>query len=233
MKTRIFRNLWRANAVLIFTVGVVSLIVLAIAAASMIRHTFRQRDVRAVVNTDQQQHIDESLSLGQASNISGQPWFLMPLESDQHYDNGSYSKSATAVRNYAFMSATEPTHWLIPHNRFLILDADQSPGRYGEAARPTIFISFLVVEKDTDGNQRLTAADSGALVFTRPDGTGQVKVLEGVRDVLVRELVGEEILVIYRNAAGYSRAVFALKDFSLLREEKVEFPVATGTAPPR
>ncbi len=224
MTVRVFRFLWRANTILIFTAGVVALICLAIAAVQLLRSPFREREVRAVVNTDQKQQIDESLSLGNPQNIPGNPWVLLPLESDQSYDHGSYSKSAQAVRNYAFVSPTESTRWLYPHNRFLILHAKLLPGGAYDDERPTAFISFEVVEKDTNGDARLTGADSARLVFTRPDGSGLTGVLDDVQGTIDQRLVGEEIMVIYRNSNEVARAVFSLKDFSRLREEKLEFP---------
>ena len=204
--------------------GVVALICLAIVAVQLLRSPFRDRDVRAVVNTDQKQQVDESLSLGSPQNIPGNPWVLLPLESDQKYDQGSFSKSAQAVRNYAFVSPTEATRWLYPHNRFLILHATLLPGgAYGEE-QPTTFISFEVIEKDTNGDSRLTDADTARLVFTRPDGSGLTGVLDDVQGATEQTVVGEDVLVIYKNSTGFARVVFSLKDFSRLREEKLEFP---------
>lgn len=205
-----------------------SLILLAIAGVQMLKWEFRDREVRAVVNTDQKQHIDETLGLGSPRNIPGHPWLLIPLESDQTYDQGSYSKSTSAIRNYAFVSPNEPTRWLYPHNRFLILEATQLPRGDYDSDQPTAFISFEVIEKDTDGDSRLTGADSGRLVFTRPDGSGLTAVLDDVQRTLKPMLVGEDIMVIYRNSTGHVRAIFSLKDFSRLREEKLDFPSATG-----
>jgi hypothetical protein len=224
LKVRLFRFLWRANAVLIFTAGVVALICLAVALIHMLRWPFRDREVRAVVNTDQKQQVDESLSLGSPQNISGNPWVLLPLESDQTYDHGSFSKSAQAVRNYAFVSPTEATRWLYPHNRFLVLHATLLPDADYNDEQPTALISFEVVEKDTDGDARLTRADSARLVFTRPDGSGLTGVLDDVQGTTEQTVVGEDILVIYKNSTGFARVVFSLKDFSRLREEKLEYP---------
>jgi hypothetical protein len=229
LKAKTFRYLWRANAVFIFVAGVLSLIGLAIAVVHLLRWEFRDRNVQAVVNTDQKQKIDESLSLGRFQNIPGHPWLLLPLESDQTYEQGSFSKSASAVRNYAFVSPTEPTRWLYPHNRFLILQATLLPGGEFDENHPTAFISFAVVEKDTNGDARLTEADSARLVFTRPDGSGQSAVLDDVQGSIAQKLVGEDILVIYRNSDGMARAVFSLKDFARVREEKLEFPGGTGS----
>ena len=165
------------------------------------------------------------MSLGGATRISGQPWLLVGLGSNQNYQQGSFSKSAEAMRNYAFVAPSEPTRWLFDHNRFLILDATQVPGRnYDPNDAPTALVSFLVIEKDSDNNGRLTGNDDAVLVFTRPDGTGRTRVLEGVHTIISEQLMGEEILVVYESAAGYESVVLGLKDFSPRRQEKIVLP---------
>jgi len=228
-KSQVFRFIWRANAVLILAGGLCALLLVGILAVTQLKWMSRERHVDAVANTDVGGKVDEKLSLGSATRIIGQPWLLVRLSSDQRYEQGSFSKSADAARNYAFVAPAEPTRWLYDHNRFLILDANQIPGtNYDDNDEPTALISFLVVEKDSDNNGRLTGNDDGVLVFTRPDGTGRTTVLEGVHTILSEQRTGEEILVLYEGASGYGSVVFSLKDFSQLRQEKISLP-GTGS----
>jgi hypothetical protein len=186
---------------------------------------FHERHVADVVNTDASGHVEQTLSLRGATRISGQPWLLVGLGSNQNYEQGSFSKSAEATRNYAFVAPSESTRWLFDHNRFLILDATQIPGRNSdENDAPTALVSFLVIEEDSDDNGRLTGNDDAVLVFTRPDGTGRTTVLEGVHTIISEQLIGEEILVVYESAAGYQSVVLSLKDFSARRQEKIVLP---------
>lgn len=226
-RTQLFRNIWRANAIIIFAAGLLSLIVLAFAAFYVLKETLREREVTAVVNTDEERGVEESLFLGSATQIAGHPWLLMPLESDQKYDQVYFSKSAVAARNYGFVSASVPARWLYPHNRFLIVDAIQLSGAefYGED-KATAVVSFVVVQSDTDKDERLTPQDSSVLVFTRPDGTGSTTVLENVRRIVSQELLKEEILVVYEDREGYASASFSLKDYSLVKRERLALPSA-------
>ena len=66
-------------------------------------------------------------------------------------------------------------------------------------------------------------------MFTRPDGSGLTAVLDDVQRSLEPMLVGEDIMVIYRNSTGHTRVTFSLKDFARVRGEKLEFPGATGS----
>jgi len=224
-KAQVFRFIWRANAVIIFATGLCALTLIGVLAATELRGVFHERHVADVVNTDASGRVDQTMSLGGATRISGQPWLLVRLGSDQNYEQGSFSKSAEATRNYAFIAPSESTRWLFDHNRFLVLDATQIPGRsYDENDAPTVLVSFLVIEKDSDNNGRLTGRDEAVLVFTRPDGTGRKTVLEGVHSILSEQLMGEEILVVYGSAAGYESVVLSLKDFSPLRREKIILP---------
>jgi hypothetical protein len=228
-KAQVFRFIWRANAVLILAGGLCALILVGILAVTQLRWMFRERHVDAVVNTDVSGNVDEQLTLGSATRIIGQSWLLVRLSSDQSYQQGSFSKSADAARKYAFVAPSEPTRWLYDHNRFLILDANQIPGtNYDDNDEPTALISFLVVEKDSDNNGRLTGNDDAVLVFTRPDGTGRTAVLESVHTIISEQRIGEEVLVLYEGAGGYESVAFSLKDFSQLRREKISLPGASS-----
>jgi len=229
-KAQAFRFIWRANAVIILVCGLCGLILVGALAATELRWVFRHRQVADVVNTDASGRVEQTLSLRGATRITGQPWLLVGLASDQSYGQGSYSKSAEATRNYAFIAPSGPTLWLYDHNRFLILDAIQIPGSQydenDENDEPTALVSFLVIEKDSDNNGRLTGSDDAVLVFTHPDGTGRTTVLEGVRSLVSQQRMGEEIQVVYEGSAGYGSAIFSLQDFSKLRQEKISLPGA-------
>ena len=169
------------------------------------------------------------LSLGRATQIAGQPWLLVAVETDRKYDQAYFSKSSVAARNYGFVAASGPPRWLYPHNRFLIVDASQLPASdYSEAAKPTAIVSFVVVQGDTDGDKRLTPSDLSSLVFSEPDGTESKAVLENVRHVVSQEMMGEEVIVIYEGTSGYGRAVVASSDFSRVNNEPFKLP-GTGS----
>lgn len=223
--TRLFRNVWRANAVIIFGAGVVVLILGLIAGYYMLREMTRERVVETVIDTDKSERIEQSFGLGAATQIAGHPWLLVPMESDQHYDRGSFSKDASSVRNYAFVSGLLETRWLYPHSRFLIIDATQLPrGDYEGESNATRLVSFEVVQQDTDGDKRLTSADASDLVFSRPDGTGVTTVLESVTQIVSQELMGEEVVVVYKDRDGYAAASYSLKDFAPVKREHITLP---------
>jgi hypothetical protein len=220
-----FRRVWRFNALVILFAGVLAIGVLAFTAFYGLRAMFREREIVAVVNTDQQQEIREILTLGRATQITGHSWLLVPVESDQKYDQAYFSKSAVAARNYGFVGASEPPRWLYPHNRFLVVDTNQLPtSDYSERDKPTEVVSFVVVQRDTDGDKRLTPSDMSNLVFTRPDGTGSKVVLENVRRIVAQEMMGEQVVVLYEGSSGYGRAVVSADDFSQVSNESFELP---------
>lgn len=226
-RTRLFRNIWRANAVIIFAAGVLAIVVVLVSGYFVIKASMRERAVDAVVNTDTEQRIEQAFALGSPSQIAGHPWMLVPLESDQRYDQAYFSKSTNAARNYAFVSRSLDARWLYPHSRFLIVAASQLPREdYDAEPNITALVSFEVVQQDTDGDKRLTPDDVSSLVFARPDGTGVTTVLENVSHVLAQELMGEEVLVLYEDRDGYAAATFSLKDFSPVKRERLALPPA-------
>jgi hypothetical protein len=128
-----------------------------------------------------------------------------------------------AARNYGFVAAAGPPRWLFPHNRFLIVAANQLPGtQYSEPDKPTAAVSFVVVQGDTDGDRRLTPSDLSSLVLTKPDGTQSKTVLENVRRVVSQDMIGEDVVILYEGASGYGKAVVSSTDFSRVADESFE-----------
>lgn len=224
-----FRKVWRVNALVILLVGILGVGVLILTAFYAASAIFGERRVTAVLDTDGQQQIPEELSPGHATEIIGHPWLLVALSSDQTYDRDYYSKSAVAARNYGFVTAAGPPRWLYPHNRFLIVDASQLPGaEYGEQGKPTAVVAFVVVQGDSDGDKRLTPSDSSSLVLTRPDGTQRKSVIENVRRILLQDMIGEDVVILYEGASGYGKAVISSTDFSRVTDEPFELPKTAG-----
>jgi hypothetical protein len=218
-----FRKVWRFNALVILFAGVLGIGLLAFTAVYVLHEMFRERSVTAVV-TGEDQKTREVLSLAEATRIDGHPWLLVAVESDQKLDQAYYSKSAVAARNYGFVTASGPPRWLYPHNRFLIVDAIQLAAESAEKPSQTAIVSFLVVQADSDGDQRLTPADVATLVFTKPDGTEGKPVVENVRRVVSQDIVGEQVVVIYEGPSGYGKAAISSSDFSRLNIEPFELP---------
>ena len=220
-----FRKVWRFNALVIMVAGVAGLGVLLFVIVLGLQAVFAERQVTAVVNTDDQQEIHEQLSLGTATQISGHPWLLVAVESDQQYDRAYFSKSSVAARNYGFVAASGTPRWLYPHNRFLIVDPTQLPDSgYSQTEEPTAVVSFTVVQADTDGDKRLTPADLSSLVFARPDGTDSRTVVENIQRVVSQEMIGEDVIVLYERKSGYGKAVISCRDFSRVTDEPFELP---------
>jgi hypothetical protein len=224
-----FRKVWRFNALIILFAGVLGVGALAFIAFFALHAMFREREVTAVVNTDDPQETHEVLSLGRATQITGHPWLLVAVESDQKYDRAYFSKSV-AARNYGFVAVGGPPRWLYPHNRFLIVDASQLPGvDFSEPDLPTALVSFVVVRGDTDGDQRLTPADLSSLVLAKPDGAQSKAVLDNVRRIISQEMIGADVVILYEGASGYGKAVISSTDFSRVADEPFELPKATGS----
>jgi hypothetical protein len=222
---RLFKNVWRINAIIIFAAGLLAIAVLVFAAYEISKDIFREREVRAVVNTNDSAIIQESLALGQATEVHGHPWLLAPIESDQKYDQSYYSKAAVAVRNYVFISGEGNSRWLFPHNRFLISEESQlRNGEYIDEKIPTLAVSFLVRQSDTNNDNRITGTDLGVLVFTRPDGSQAKEAIHEIKRVISQRVRGENILVLYESTKEVYAATVSLKDFEIIRREPIVFP---------
>mgnify|MGYP003504097499 FL=1 len=221
---KVFKNIWRFNAIVIMLVGVLSIIVALFACTMIYKEITRDRSVTNIVNIEETTEKTEAWQLGGMTSVKGTDILMLPLHSEQNYSRGSYNKSASSTRNYLFINAeTGKKYWLFGRNDYLITETNQLPdSMYAEQAIVAKAILYSVVKADTNNDKTLTSADSLTVAISKPSGEKYTELLKDIDFVNGYEVINDKsvIIVFQRDNIGYS-ATIDLENLSVTGEEKL------------
>lgn len=169
---RLFAQIWRINAIIILLVGLIAGAVLSAAGYALFKDVTRTRHVNNVGSAALGDVRESTAELGSFEAIRGSSVVRAALVVRQTYVLGSGSKEAGSTRNYLYFDpSTRSAHWLRPAMNGLILSSDALPdNEYGEPVANTVVHVNLTVEKDTDGDDRLSESDAQQIAISSPDG---------------------------------------------------------------
>ncbi len=208
---RLSSRLWRFNAYVIAIAGLLVILVGLTGLFEIGKTIFRTRHVQNVVSAPSQPKGDQSLggtpiieSIGTFIPLSGTPLLRAPIRTSQHRYLARYSKIATGLRNFIFYNRLTGTfHRLLPNEKSLILrysDIYAPPGsRPAPSTKGLKAMSFMVVEKDSNGDGVLTGEDETMWLVVLPDGLRQLR-LENIGEMLGRPAFSNNELVVIRRA---------------------------------
>jgi len=201
--SRIFRWVWRINAVM-FLIGSVALLsIIGVAVYPTIKDYVTRKPIyhaHNMVNTEDVQ-IDSEWTLGGFSQISNTDFLISPVFSKQEYSVGSGGiKQAGATRNYLFLNSIDKsTRWLANTNKYLFLQEDTITDRAQPIAK-AIAMKFRLVKDDTNGDNRLTSDDKVTLALSNLDGTSLTELVSGIDEFLSENQPdADTLLLIYRS----------------------------------
>lgn len=200
MKTRrFFRTVWRLNALIILLAGVLACGFVAVATLALLRDITRTRHVSNVVNVAPEQRGRDRTSLGSFVRVEGTQVFRAPLNIEQEFDLSVASKETTSIQNYLFYDpALDRSYWLRAGAPALFADSHELPERDFEERLPIVAMLYEIVERDTDGDQRLTESDLKVIALADPAGTRLTPLLTGVAEVHAADITsGNAALIIY------------------------------------
>ena len=208
---RFFALVWRANAIVLLLTAILACTVLAYGALQIYREATRTRQATDIVNVAGEQIDRSTVELGQFERVEGFPVLRAPLRLQQQYGFSSGSKETTSIQNYLFYDPADGSaRWLVPRNTALFLSTHELPDReYGRSdkAAAVVAVVYVMVETDTDGDRRLTAADAKVLAVSSPAGMGFTRLLTGVVEANSVTLIGEKrILILYTTRKGLNAA---------------------------
>lgn len=222
--SKFFRRVWQANAILIFVAGIMAVLTLCLSLIMISTDVYGTRSVRNVVNTDED-IAKERLSIAESERICGTDSFLLALRSDQSYQQSYYSKSASAIRNYAFVSMDGQTNWVYPHNKFLFSEAVTLPRPNSRCdLQSTKAVLFFVIKEDSNGDRRLTYKDAGTIALSRPDGAGYKEVISDATRLISHYIVRDALFLVYESSEGGQVATISLEDFSITKQTLLVLP---------
>lgn len=201
---RMFRMIWRVNAVLILMVGVGLTGLLGFLGYEIFKDKFRIRQVNETVNVSPDAGTSSEWTLGGFERVEGTDYLMAPAHSKQSYQVSYYDKDASAVRNYLFINAVDKTtRWLVPGNGFLFLSAERLLMPANERQDDRVhWMKYEVVKSDDNGDNRLTSEDTRAVAISSPTGEGYAEVIVSVERILGTKMRDENTLLVFHRSGG-------------------------------
>ena len=225
---RFFRGVWRFNALAIAGVTVLFVLLGLYLAATIIHEGIRPRQVTNVVKVGDQDAVANEFSLGTPGVISGTSYVLVPLFRGQSYGSGSISlkRSDRDIVNYLFVNtSTNEARWLFEGAGQLILDSHSMFNKMKTSpddARTTVGSFHVVVDRNTNGDKRLSEQDAVSLAASAADGTGYRKLIEGIEQVYsVQQVADDKALVLYLKDKQTVSALFSLPSMVPLMQSSI------------
>lgn len=224
--SRFFRLVWRANGVLVllgFLLAGAGAIAVVFASVSF--GVDRPATDSATARTED----GDPLELGDAEEVPGTPFVLLPLATRGSYGKFSSGGEGSVTRNLLFFdSASGATRWLRPDHRGVVADraflhALAPAGR--EEDGPVRFVRYEIVAADTDGDGEVTDGDARAVAVSGPGGEELAVVLPDADAILgYRELAGDTLLVFHRRGVDHLVARVDLAGRKVVRTTKLPAP---------
>ena len=196
---KFFSRIWRINAVLILLAGLLAVGLLCEAGFSLISSLTRTRHVDDVAINALGETKESSAELGSFEAITGSTVLRAPLTVRNSGPLGSSYESGT-TRNYLYFDpATRSTHWLCPSMDGVVLSSTALPADdYGAPKSNAVVAVHVVVNKDSNNDERLTDSDSKQIAVSAPDGTGyRVVVAQADRLNKALMLSPTRLLILY------------------------------------
>jgi hypothetical protein len=151
----------------------------------------------------------------------------VPLYRGRRYGVGSiYSGGSQQVVNLLFLNiSTNESRWLFNGVGQSVLDSHTLFNKLKDAndpSRAAVAVVHVVVERDTDGDKRLTEKDAISLATSATDGTNYRKLIEGVDQLYsVKQIADDKVLVLYQKNRETVSALYGVPSMALLMQASV------------
>lgn len=201
---RFFRYLWRFNALAIAGASIILVVLGLYAILTIFKQETRPRNVTNVVNVSDTDKITEEFSLGRAVALDGTPYVKMPLYRGQDYAGSFHPKSSgqNDVNELFVNTSTGESRWLFESAAQLIVDSELLYSKLRNSPddpHVSVGIIYTLVEKDSNGDNRLTNKDAVSLAASDVDGGQFRKLIEGAERIYsVRQIADDKVMVVYQ-----------------------------------
>ena len=220
---RFFRNLWRFNAIALAGALVVFVLLAASLAWSLFGETTRTRRVTNVVNVGEQEKVSEEFSLGTPYVLTGTPYVRVALVRGQTSAGSYYLKrSEQNTVNYLFMNASNnEVRWLFDRANQLLIEGQIlfDKAKVTDISRSVVGLVYVVIDKDTNGDNRLTEKDAVSVATSDLDGTNYRKLIEGIEQLYsVQQITDDKVLVLYQKDKQSVSQLYSLPRMEPLKQ---------------
>jgi hypothetical protein len=190
---RFFRTLWRVNAVVVLTAGLLVCAAAVIVIVAMVRDLTRERAVTDNARREPEVVKGDVFELGAMTRLRGTPVMLLELTSRQHTGTGSYSGEPASVRNLLFYdSESGKSSWLF--TQYGLLTGIKPLAEHGDDKARIRWIMLELIGQDTNRDGRLSQQDAHTLGAVDADGQNYKDLLQNVERVLGVEFLSDTVV---------------------------------------
>jgi hypothetical protein len=227
MSTRLYRNIWRFNALTIAICGLLGVVIALFTAFQIASDVFRTshqvQDVARIEPADTSRPaVQTGFSTGQFEAIKGTAIAMAPLIAKQSYDYSYASKDATSERNYLFYdTASGVSRKLLPSETQIVLSHTElrRDGESGDTPPKAMF--FQLVETDSNADGVLSYADAPTLALSRNDGSDLTRLDLKAATMHGKIVTGDgaTLVLFMTDDAGLKAQHVDLKTFKIVRTD--------------
>ncbi|MBC7795369.1 MAG: hypothetical protein H7Z37_00690 [Pyrinomonadaceae bacterium] len=208
--TKLFRLIWRINAVIVLAVGIVVTGFMIAGLAVFVKEQLRTSNNNTIkVRTDENAIVKTELKYGKFSKVAGANYMVASIQAKQDYSNygiaNSKEQTNVAFSNCVFVNlADDSTGFLLPHNDSLIVyheavTKESKTLTNDDEIAPTLLFSYRIVKNDTNNDGRLNLDDKKTIAFSDISGANLTDIITNVDEVLNTERLNDNTMIyIYR-----------------------------------
>lgn len=226
-ENRFFKYIWRFNALAIAGAAVLCILLGSYLAIELFKNETRERRITNVVNVGDQAKLKEEFALGYPDILPGTEYVRIPLYLDQSYDMSHYSKSSSGNEvNFLFLkTSNNESRWLLEKtNQLFISDLilyDKFEAAPTGAAKASGII-YAMVERDTDGDGRLTDKDIITVSKSDVDGRNSENLIEGVERLYsVKQIADDKFMVLYQKNRETISELYSTPSMTQISQRKI------------
>jgi hypothetical protein len=218
---RFFQFVWRLNALAIAGLVLLTVLLGLYGLTSLVSWETRERNVTDLVTVNPGVSQQEEVRLGYPSSIAGTQIVRIPLYLEQKTDVTYFSKSsgANTVNDLYVDSATGKSNWLFKGTHRLIFNQNPILRQLKSNESVVTSILYSLIEKDSNGDGRLSHKDEITVGYSSPDGSIYKPLMNNIEKLYATEQVSDDRFIIVYSRNGESRvATYALPAYTIVAD---------------
>jgi hypothetical protein len=206
---KLFRYIWRFNAVVILVIGILALTCAIGAFVIFVRNWSERPRYGFLVEDPNQSSAEKVLRLGYFYRVEGTPYVRAELASDREPSPLESSGGWRQVRNHLFYNMeTRQSHWLFPTHGQVVADTREIVENMSVPPSGSVrALVYLVADNGTEKDPPRSPKEPSALAVSDPTGIRYVVLAQDVTHIISIELLNQDTAVIFYTSADTVHAI--------------------------
>lgn len=219
---RFFQFIWRVNALAIVGVAMLAGVLGIYAVYSVFKTETRDREVTDLLAVNPDVPQQDEVRLGYPTMIPGTQFVRIQLFREQKTDLTYYSKSSgdNTVNELFVNSTTGQSKWLFAGTDRIILNQVQTLSQLKSDQPVATSILYSLVDRDTNGDARLSAQDFTSIGYTSPDAAAYTPLLDNIQKLYaVEQVADDKVMVLYVRNGESRMTTYGLPNYSVVIDQ--------------